>query len=53
MRQMARVGTADEILEHARTYKAVGVQQLTFSLVHPPGPKGIEMLAPVVEGLRR
>ena len=53
MRQMARVGTATEILEHARTFKAVGVQQLTFSLVHPPGPKGIEMLAPVVEGLRR
>jgi hypothetical protein len=53
MRQMARVGTTAEILEHARTFKAVGVQQLTFSLVHPPGPKGIEMLAPVVEGLRR
>ncbi len=53
MRQMARVGTTDEILEHARTFKAVGVRQLTFSLVHPPGPKGVEMLAPVVEGLRR
>ena len=26
---------------------------LTLSLVHPPGPKGIEMLAPVIEGLRR
>jgi alkanesulfonate monooxygenase SsuD/methylene tetrahydromethanopterin reductase-like flavin-dependent oxidoreductase (luciferase family) len=53
MRQMARVGTTGEILEHARTFRAVGVQQLTLSLVHPPGPKGIEMLAPVVEGLRR
>jgi alkanesulfonate monooxygenase SsuD/methylene tetrahydromethanopterin reductase-like flavin-dependent oxidoreductase (luciferase family) len=53
MRQMARAGTTAEILEHARTFKAIGVQQLTFSLVHPPGPKGIEMLAPVVEGLRR
>jgi alkanesulfonate monooxygenase SsuD/methylene tetrahydromethanopterin reductase-like flavin-dependent oxidoreductase (luciferase family) len=52
MRQMARVGTPAEILEHARTFRAAGVQQLTLSLVHPPGPKGIEMLAPVVEGLR-
>jgi len=53
MRQMARVGTAVELLEHARTFEAVGVRQLTLSLVHPPGPKGIELLAPVVEGLRR
>ena len=53
MRQMARVGTTAELLEHARTFQAAGVRQLTFSLVHPPGPKGIEMLAPVVEGLRR
>ena len=53
MRQMARVGTTDELLAHVRTFKAVGVQHLTLSLVHPPGPKGIEMLAPVVEGLRR
>jgi alkanesulfonate monooxygenase SsuD/methylene tetrahydromethanopterin reductase-like flavin-dependent oxidoreductase (luciferase family) len=53
MRQMARVGTAAELLEHARTFEAVGVRQLTLSLVHPPGPKGIEMLAPIVEGLRR
>jgi alkanesulfonate monooxygenase SsuD/methylene tetrahydromethanopterin reductase-like flavin-dependent oxidoreductase (luciferase family) len=53
MRQMARVGTPAELLAHARTFAAVGVQHLTLSLVHPPGPKGIEMLAPVVEGLRR
>ena len=53
MRQMARVGTTDELLAHVRTFEAVGVQHLTLSLVHPPGPKGIEMLAPVVEGLRR
>jgi alkanesulfonate monooxygenase SsuD/methylene tetrahydromethanopterin reductase-like flavin-dependent oxidoreductase (luciferase family) len=53
MRQMARVGTPDELLAHVRTFKAAGVQHLTLSLVHPPGPKGIEMLAPVVEGLRR
>ena len=53
MRQMARVGTAEELLAHVRTFQAVGVEHLTLSLVHPPGPKGIEMLAPVVEGLRR
>ena len=53
MRQMARVGTTTELLAHVRTFQAVGVQHLTLSLVHPPGPKGIEMLAPVVEGLRR
>ena len=53
MRQMARVGTPDEILQHVKTFQAAGVQHLTLSLVHPPGPKGIEMLAPVIEGLRR
>lgn len=53
MRQMARVGTPDEILAHVRTFQAAGVQHLTLSLVHPPGPKGIEMLSPVVEGLKR
>ena len=53
MRQMARVGTPEELLQHVKTFQAVGVQHLTLSLVHPPGPKGIEMLAPVVEGLRR
>jgi alkanesulfonate monooxygenase SsuD/methylene tetrahydromethanopterin reductase-like flavin-dependent oxidoreductase (luciferase family) len=52
MRQMARVGTPAELLDHARTFQAVGVRHLTLSLVHPPGSKGIEMLAPVVEGLR-
>jgi alkanesulfonate monooxygenase SsuD/methylene tetrahydromethanopterin reductase-like flavin-dependent oxidoreductase (luciferase family) len=52
MRQMARVGTTDELLAHVRTFEAIGVQHLTLSLVHPPGPKGIEMLAPVVESLR-
>ena len=53
MRQQARLGTAEELVAHARTFQAVGVQHLTFSLVHPPGPKGIEGLAPVVEGLRK
>jgi alkanesulfonate monooxygenase SsuD/methylene tetrahydromethanopterin reductase-like flavin-dependent oxidoreductase (luciferase family) len=53
MRQMARVGAPDDLLEHARTFEAAGVQHLTLSLVHPPGPRGIEMLAPLVEGLRR
>jgi alkanesulfonate monooxygenase SsuD/methylene tetrahydromethanopterin reductase-like flavin-dependent oxidoreductase (luciferase family) len=53
MRQMARVGTSDELLAHVRTFETVGVQHLTLSLVHPPGPKGVEMLAPVIEGLRR
>jgi alkanesulfonate monooxygenase SsuD/methylene tetrahydromethanopterin reductase-like flavin-dependent oxidoreductase (luciferase family) len=52
MRQMARVGTPEELLQHVKTFQAVGVQHLTLSLVHPPGPKGVEMLAPVVEGLR-
>jgi alkanesulfonate monooxygenase SsuD/methylene tetrahydromethanopterin reductase-like flavin-dependent oxidoreductase (luciferase family) len=53
MRQMARVGTPEELLQHVKTFQAAGVQRLTLSLVHPTGPKGIEMLAPVVEGLRR
>jgi hypothetical protein len=47
------VGTPEELLQHVKTFQAVGVEHLTLSLVHPPGPKGIEMLAPIVEGLRR
>jgi hypothetical protein len=53
MRQMARVGTSDELVEHIQTFRAAGVRHLTLSLVHPPGPKGVESFAPVVEALRR
>jgi len=32
---------------------AAGVSTPTLSSVNPPGPDGVEMLAPVVEGPRR
>jgi alkanesulfonate monooxygenase SsuD/methylene tetrahydromethanopterin reductase-like flavin-dependent oxidoreductase (luciferase family) len=53
MRQTARVGGPDEIVGHLRSFEAAGVQHLTLSLVHPPGPKGVESLGPVIETLRR
>ena len=48
----AHQGDVEELLAFARTFEAVGVDLLTLTLIDPPGPGGIEMLAGVVEGLR-
>ena len=49
----ARIGTSEELIAYARSFEAVGADRLTLTLVDPPGPRGIELLAPMVEGLRR
>ena len=48
----AHQGDVEELIDFARTFEAVGVDLLTLTLIDPPGPGGIEMLAGVVEGLR-
>ncbi len=48
----AHQGDVEELIAFARTFEAVGVDLLTLTLIDPPGPGGIEMLAGVVEGLR-
>ena len=48
----AHQGDVEELIDFARTFEAVGVDLLTLTLIDPPGPGGIEMLAGVVEGFR-
>ena len=48
----AHQGDVEELIAFAQTFEAVGVDLLTLTLIDPPGPGGIEMLAGVVEGLR-
>ena len=52
MTREARTGCADELIEFARRFEAIGTDLLTLSLIDPPGARGIEQLASVVEGLR-
>ena len=49
---VAQVGNTIYFDEFAREFEAVGAELLTLTLVDPPGPRGIEKLASVVEGLR-
>ena len=52
MTREARAGSVDELIEFARGFEAIGTDLLTLSLINPPGVRGIEQLAGVVEGLR-
>jgi len=49
----ARHGTQDQILAHLRAFQAVGVDHLTVNVVDPPGVRGIERFARVIEAFRR
>lgn len=51
MRQEVRLGTVDALIEHLRTFEAVGVEHLTLSVPYPTGPRGVEALAPLVEAI--
>ncbi|MGI9336176.1 MAG: LLM class flavin-dependent oxidoreductase [Gammaproteobacteria bacterium] len=51
MRQDARLGTADALIEHIRTFESVGVEHLTVAVPYPTGPKGVEALAPIVDAV--
>jgi len=48
----ARQGGVEVIAAHLRAFQAAGVDHVTLTLVHPPGPRGLDRLAAVVEALR-
>jgi probable F420-dependent oxidoreductase len=49
----ARYGPPDEILAHLRSLEAAGAVHVTVNVVDPPGLKGIEAFAPLIQALRR
>jgi probable F420-dependent oxidoreductase len=49
----ARYGTPDELAAYLRTFVAAGAERITVNVVDPPGARGIERFAPVVDALRR
>jgi alkanesulfonate monooxygenase SsuD/methylene tetrahydromethanopterin reductase-like flavin-dependent oxidoreductase (luciferase family) len=53
MRMTVRRGTPEEILANLRGFAAAGVEHLTCNVVDPPGLRGLERFAPLMEALRR
>jgi probable F420-dependent oxidoreductase len=53
MRFPARLGPVEEIAAHVRAFAATGIEHLTVAIVDPPGLRGIERFAAVIEALRR
>jgi alkanesulfonate monooxygenase SsuD/methylene tetrahydromethanopterin reductase-like flavin-dependent oxidoreductase (luciferase family) len=51
VRFAARRGTPEEIVAVLRGFQAVGAGQATCAIVDPPGTRGIERFAPVIEAL--
>jgi len=51
VRFSARRGTPEEIVALLRGFQAVGAAQVTCAIVDPPGLRGIERFAPVIEAL--
>jgi alkanesulfonate monooxygenase SsuD/methylene tetrahydromethanopterin reductase-like flavin-dependent oxidoreductase (luciferase family) len=49
----ARHGTPDEIVAHLRSLEAAGAGHVTVNVVDPPGLRGIERFARVIDALRR
>jgi alkanesulfonate monooxygenase SsuD/methylene tetrahydromethanopterin reductase-like flavin-dependent oxidoreductase (luciferase family) len=49
----ARLGSVEEIAAHLRAFEAIGIDHLTVNVVDPPGVRGIERFAAVIEALRR
>jgi hypothetical protein len=43
----------EEIVAHLRAFDAIGIEHLTVNVVDPPGVRGIERFAAVIEALRR
>jgi probable F420-dependent oxidoreductase len=48
----ARYGTPDEIVAHIKAFQAAGAEHVTVNVVDPPGVRGIERFARVLEALR-
>ena len=53
MRFPARVGSAADLVAHLRAFSAIGVEHLTVNVVDPPGVRGVERFAAVLEALHR
>jgi probable F420-dependent oxidoreductase len=53
MRFPARVGSAEDLAAHLRAFAAIGVEHLTVNVVDPPGVRGVERFAAVLEALHR
>lgn len=51
MTREVRIGNPNELTAHVKEFEAPGTDLLTLTLIDPPGPRGIEQLAAVVEGL--
>ena len=49
----ARLGSVEEVVAHLRAFEAIGVRHLTVNVVDPPGVRGVERFAAVLEALRR
>ena len=49
MKREFYMGTIDELVAYARRFEEAGADLLTVTLIDPPGPRGIERLAPLVE----
>jgi hypothetical protein len=52
MRMTVRRGGPEEIEAHLGAFQATGIEHLTLSLVHPPGLRGLERIAPVLQARR-
>jgi alkanesulfonate monooxygenase SsuD/methylene tetrahydromethanopterin reductase-like flavin-dependent oxidoreductase (luciferase family) len=53
MRMNVRRDTVEAILTNLRGFAAAGVEHLTCNVVDPPGLRGLERFAPLIEALRR
>ena len=51
MKRELYMGTLDELVAYARQFEKAGADLLTVTLIDPPGPDGIEQLAPLVDAL--
>jgi hypothetical protein len=49
MRFPARLGSVEDIVAHVRAFQAIGIEHLTVNVVDPPGVRGIERFAAVME----
>jgi alkanesulfonate monooxygenase SsuD/methylene tetrahydromethanopterin reductase-like flavin-dependent oxidoreductase (luciferase family) len=49
----ARLGSVEELAAHLQGFEAIGIDHLTVNVVDPPGARGIERFAAVIEALRR
>ena len=53
MRFPARLGSVEDIVTHVRAFEAIGIEHLTVNVVDPPGVRGIERFAAVMESFRQ